>query len=239
VPQSPTNDEKKRVAILQPNYLPWKGYFDLIASVDELVIYETVQFTRRDWRNRNLIKTPQGPHWLTVPVSSKGKRHQTISQVRIHGTDWAINHWKALSQNYRRAKFFGEVAAWLQPLYLDRSYSHISELNKTLIVAVCGYLNIRTIITSSIDYSSKGERSIRLAEICEQTGAKVYVSGPSARIYVDEKAFSDRGIEISWFDYLGYKEYPQLWGPFVHNLTILDLLFNCGRESARYMRYVV
>src|SRR5690242_7600286 len=100
----------KKVAILQSNYIPWKGYFDMIASVDEFILYDDMQYTKRDWRNRNQIKTPQGLQWITVPVLVKGKYHQKINETEIYGSDWANEHWKALVQNYKRAKHFDEIA---------------------------------------------------------------------------------------------------------------------------------
>ena len=228
----------KRVAILQSNYIPWKGYFDLIASVDEFVLYDDMQFTRRDWRNRNQIKTPQGVQWLTVPVRVKGKYHQKIRETELDGTEWASDHWKALAQNYRRAPHFDEIVAWLEPLYRGASYSHISDLNRRLLEAICDYLSIRTVISNSWDYTLVDGKTERLVDLCVQAGGTEYISGPAAKDYVDEQVFKDQGVKLTWFDYTGYPEYPQLWGDFVHGVTILDLLFNCGRESPRYMRYV-
>jgi len=108
----------KKIAISQSNYIPWKGYFDMIAAVDEFILYDDMQYTRRDWRNRNQIKTPQGVHWLTVPVLVKGKYYQKIKDTQIDGADWALVHWKSLIQNYRATPHFNDIAAWLEPLYL-------------------------------------------------------------------------------------------------------------------------
>lgn len=228
----------KKVAILQSNYIPWKGYFDLIASVDEFILYDDMQYTRRDWRNRNQVKTPQGVQWLTVPVLVKGKYHQKIFDTEIDGTEWAAAHWKALAQNYRRAPNFAQIAAWLEPLYLEGDYSHISQLNRRFIEAICKYLGIKTTVTNSSDYRLIEGKTERLADLCAQAGGTEYISGPAAKDYVDERVFTDMRIKLTWFDYLGYPEYPQLWGEFVHGVTILDLLFNCGKDSPRYMRYV-
>lgn len=228
----------RRVAILQSNYIPWKGYFDMIAAVDEFILYDDMQYTRRDWRNRNQIKTPQGVQWLTVPVLVKGRYLQTIRETRIDGTDWSAHHWRSLVQNYRQAPHFLAVAPWLEPIYLGPPFVHLSQLNRALIEAICGFLEIRTTITNSWDYQLQDGRTERLAGLCAQAGATEYVSGPAAREYVDERVFHDAGIQLTWFDYTGYPEYPQLWGPFVHGVTILDLLFNCGKDAHRYMRYV-
>lgn len=228
----------KKVAILQSNYIPWKGYFDMIAAVDEFILYDDMQYTRRDWRNRNQIKTPQGVQWLTVPVQVKGKYHQKVRDTEIDGSDWALVHWKALAQNYRRAPHFDEIAAWLEPLYLAESYAHLSELNRRFIEVACNYLGIKTTISNSWDYKLLDGKTERLADLCAQAGGGEYLSGPSAKDYIEEKVFSEAGIKLTWFDYSGYPEYPQLWGEFAHGVTILDLLFNCGKDAPRYMRYV-
>lgn len=228
----------KKVAILQSNYIPWKGYFDMIAAVDEFILYDDMQYTRRDWRNRNQIKTPQGVQWLTIPVLVKGKFHQKIRETEIDGSDWSAIHWKALTQNYRRAPYFSEIAPWLEPLYLGTSYRYLSHLNRCFIEAVCQYLGIYTVIKNSWDYSLVDGKTERLADLCKQAGGTEYISGPAARDYIEDQVFANMDIQLTWFDYTGYPEYPQLWGEFTHGVTILDLLFNCGKESSRFMRYV-
>jgi hypothetical protein len=228
----------KKVAILQSNYIPWKGYFDLIAAVDEFILYDDMQYTRRDWRNRNKIKTPVGLQWLTIPVVAKGRYNQKIFETEIDGTDWASTHWKALTLNYGRAPHFAEIALWLEPLYLSQSYSNISHVNFCFIQAICKYLGIKTAISHSSDYNLPEGKTERLASLCLQAGGKEYISGPSANDYIEKQIFEEIGIKLTWFDYLGYSEYLQLWGEFVHGVTILDLLFNCGKEAPNYMRYV-
>lgn len=228
----------KRVAIVQSCYIPWKGYFDLIAAVDEFILYEDIQYTKRDWRSRNQIKTPQGVQWLTVPVKVKGKYHQTIRETEIDGVDWAEKHWKTIIQNYSRAPHFKEVAALFEPLYLNHQYTHLSALNRKLIEAACDYLGITTEISNSWDYTLVNGKSERLADLCGQAGGTEYISGPAAKDYIKENVFLDRGIKLVWFDYAGYAEYPQLWGEFTHHVTILDLMFNCGKDAPKYMRYV-
>ena len=225
----------KRVAILQSNYIPWKGYFDLIAAVDEFILYDDVQFTKNDWRNRNRIKTPKGLEWLSIPVGQAIDRR--IRDVELPDPRWQEKHWKTLEANYGRAAHFDEVAAIFRPLYRAR-HTHLSPLNRELIEAVCRYLGIRSRISNSWDYALAEGRIDRLVELCAQTGAAEYVTGPSARNYLDESAFAARGIKVTWFDYTGYSEYPQLWGEFSHEVSVLDMLFNCGRDAGRYMRFV-
>jgi hypothetical protein len=228
----------KRVAILQSNYIPWKGYFDMIAAVDEFILYDDMQYTRRDWRNRNQIKTPLGVQWLTVPVQVKGKYHQKIRDAEIDGLEWASAHGRAFEQNYRHTPHFDEIAAWLKPLYLNETYTYLSRLNRQFIEAACNYLGIKTVISNSWDYSLLDGKTERLADLCTQAGGTEYISGPAARDYIEESVFTERNIKLTWFDYSGYPEYPQLWGEFTHGVTILDLLFNCGKDAPRYMRYV-
>ncbi len=228
----------KKVAIVQSNYIPWKGYFDMIAAVDEFILYDDMQFTRRDWRNRNQIKTPQGLQWLTVPVQSKGKYDQAIKDTEIDGKDWAAAHWKSFSLNYARAPHFKQIAQWLQPIYVEESFTHLSVLNRRLIEAICQYVGIKTRITNSMDYTLIDGKTERLADLAKQAGGSEYISGPAAKDYVDEQVFRDYNIKLTWFDYQGYSEYPQLWGAFSHNVSILDLLFNCGRDAYQYMRFV-
>ncbi len=228
----------KKVAILQSNYIPWKGYFDMVAAVDEFILYDDMQYTRRDWRNRNKIKTPQGTVWLTVPVRVKGQYFQKIRDTEIDGAAWAASHWKSLTQHYSRAPYFGEIREWLEPLYIEKVYSHISVLNRTLLEAICRYLDIRTKISNSWDYTLVDGKTERLADLCRQAGGMEYVSGPAAKDYIEERIFTEHSIRLTWFDYEGYPEYPQLWGKFTHFVSILDLLFNCGKDSSRYMRYV-
>lgn len=226
----------KKVAILQSNYIPWKGYFDLIAAVDEFILYDDVQFTKNDWRNRNLIKTPQGIQWLTVPVGQDINRR--IRDVELPTGKWKLKHWKTLENNYRRAPHFEEIAEIMKPLYLVESFTHLSQLNRRFIEALCDYLGIKTVISNSWDYSFEGGKTARLADMCVQAGGAEYISGPAAKDYIEDTVFTGRGIKLTWFDYSGYPEYPQLWGEFTHRVSILDLLFNCGENAPKYMRYV-
>ncbi len=227
----------KRVAVLQSNYIPWKGYFDLIASVDEFIFYDDVQYTKNDWRNRNMIKTPQGVQWLSIPVGASISR--LIREVEIADPAAGSRHWARLVANYGRARHFAEVAAWLAPLYLESPWRRLSDVNQRLVNAICEAIGIRTLRRSSSDYRLEGGRSARLVSLCRQAGASVYVSGPAARSYLDVGEFDAAGITVEWFDYQSYPEYPQLWGPFVHQVSMVDLLFNCGAQAPRYMNRVV
>jgi len=227
----------KKVAILQSNYIPWKGYFDLIAAVDDFILYDDMQFTKNDWRNRNQIKTPSGAQWLTVPAGQDIRRR--IRDVMLADSAWQRKHWTTLQNNYARAPYFKEVAEWLAPLYLSEVHDNLSALNRRLIVAICAYLGIRTRIHNSWDFTLVEGRTERLVSLCQQVGANEYLSGPAAKDYMDESLMANAGIKLTWFDYAGYPPYPQQWGEFTHHVSIVDLLFNCGPDAARYMRYVV
>jgi hypothetical protein len=196
-----------------------------------------MQYTRRDWRNRNQIKTPRGVEWLTVPVQVKGKFNQKIRETETQGSQWVEHHWKTLVQNYRTAPHFEEIAEWLKPLFYTIPSLNLSEVNRRFIEAICGYLGIATTIKNSWDYPLGDGKSERLAGLCLAAGAQEYVSGPAARDYLDLQVFKDRDLKVTWFDYEGYAQYPQLHGDFAHGVSIVDLLFNCGPEARNYLRY--
>jgi hypothetical protein len=229
------NGPRKRAAILQSAYIPWKGYFDIIGLSDEFILYDDVQYTKETWRNRNRVKTPHGTIWLTIPVVSKGKFGQPIRDVKIADPRWARNHWKMIRQDYMRAAHFDQVAPVLEDLYLRAaSETFLSRVNELFIRAVSALLGIASRITRSMDYELKGDRVERLVHLCEQVGAREYLSGPSARAYLQEERFVEKGITVRWMDYSGYPPYQQLHGPpFVHEVTILDLLLNEGPEKAK------
>ncbi|MBC2716494.1 MAG: WbqC family protein [Desulfobacteraceae bacterium] len=229
--------KRKKIAIVQSNYIPWKGYFDLIAAVDEFILYDDMQFTKNDWRNRNKIKTPKGIEWISVPVGQNIRRR--IRDVELPNNYWQNKHWKTIESNYRRAPHFEEVAALFEPLYRQHQYTNLSALNREMIEAICAYLCITTKISNSWDYCLIDGKIERLVDLCTQAGGTEYISGPAAKDYIDESLFAERGIKLNWFNYAGYPEYPQLWGEFTHNVSILDLLFNCGKDARRYMKVQV
>lgn len=226
----------KRVAIVQSNYIPWKGYFDMIRRVDEFILYDDMQYTRRDWRNRNKIKTAQGLQWLTIPVVVKGKYHQTIKETVVSDPQWPRQHWATLQHNYSRAPYFEAYRDRIEPLYRTEDMpTQLSAINHRFLTAVCGMLDITTRLTWSMDYTIVPGKTERLVSLCQQAGATEYLSGPAARDYVVPELFEAAGITLRWFDYSGYPEYPQLYPPFEHGVSILDLIFNTGPEAGRYL----
>lgn len=233
----------KVVLITQSNYLPWKGYFDLIRAVDEMIILDSVQYTRRDWRNRNIIKTPNGPLWLTVPVEVKGRYQQAIDETLIANSDWAAGHIRNIEFNYKRAAGFAETAPWLiETLNSVAELPKLSEVNGRLIAAICARLGFATPIRRCTDLLDRQlmhdmDPTERLLELCKVAGATTYVSGPAAKDYLDVSRFNAVGINVDWADYSGYPEYPQLWGAFDHRVSIIDLLLNTGSSARQFMKY--
>lgn len=226
----------KFVAIVQSNYIPWRGYFDLINSVDEFILYDDVQYTVRDWRNRNIIKTPQGPKWLTIPVAVKGKYHQKIKDTVISDPDWARKHWSTVVHSYSRAPFFPSYREVFENLYLGTDERTLSRINYDFLRAICAVLGINTPITWSMDYQLVGDKTERLANLCSQAGATSYLSGPAAKVYLEEGLFREKGISVSYIDYSGYLEYDQLYPPFEPKVSVIDLIFNQGPDARNYLR---
>lgn len=225
-----------KIAILQSNYIPWKGYFDLMNMVDEFVVFDEAQFTKGDWRNRNLIKTPQGLQWLTIPVEKTGATSKKISEVRVADPAWGRKHWASIRQNYSRAAHFHELQEIFQPLFEPSGIRRLSEINLDFVDAIVGFLGIETKIRQSSEFELLPGRTERLLHICRQCDASEYVSGPGAQAYFDMELADAEGIRVTWMDYAGYPEYAQLHPPFEHGVTILDLLFNEGPKATRFMK---
>jgi hypothetical protein len=226
----------KKVAIVQSNYIPWKGYFDLINLVDEFILYDDMQYTRRDWRNRNLIKTAAGLKWLTIPVAVKGNYFQKIKDTTISDPGWTKKHWQSIVHSYSKAKHFSAYREAFENLYLSSSEKFLSRINYRFLTAICRILGIDTKITWSDDYVPEGGKTERLVNLCKQAGATSYLSGPAARAYLEEELFKRENIELQYMDYSAYPEYTQLLPPFQHEVSIIDLIFNEGPEATKYMK---
>lgn len=228
---------RKKIAVVQSNYLPWKGYFDLIQSVDEFVLYDDVQYTKRDWRNRNEIKTPRGKIWLSIPVEVKGKFTQSIRETKIADRNWRQRHWAAVENVFRRAPQFEAQREFVHALFERCRFGYLSEVNTFLLVEICRWLGIRTPIRQSSEYRyERGEKNEQLAALCRAAGADLYVSGPAARSYLNAEVFARSGVGVSYFDYSGYPEYAQLYPPFDHFVSVLDPIFNLGAQAANCLR---
>ena len=226
----------KKVAILQSDYIPWKGYFDIIGRVDEFILYDDMQYTRRDWRNRNQIKTANGLQWLTIPVDSKGKFFQKINETEVNSHDWAEEHWRTIHYNYAHAPYFPELAPWLEDLYKQAaSMTLLSDINYLFLSEICKFLGIKTKMSWSSDYVLEDGKTERLAGLVQSAGGSYYLSGPAAKDYIVDEVFASRGIELAYMEYEGYPEYPQQYGEFTHQVSILDLIFMTGHDAPKYM----
>ncbi len=223
-----------RVAAIQSSFIPWRGYFDFIANVDLFVFLDDVQYTVRDWRSRNKIKTQRGVEWLTVPVIHD-HRSQLVTETRIcHDVSWEKKHRGAWSANYRAAQYFGEVMQLLGNLEKTQD-STISELNIRLTRKICDYLEIKTPMILSSDLSLRGIKTERLIDLLKKLNATTYLSGPSADAYLDKNLFRQNGFRLEYKSY-DYAPYPQLWGDFIGDVTVLDLIANCGPQAKDYIR---
>ena len=220
----------KRIAILQSNYIPWKGYFDLIAAVDEFIIYDCVQYTKHDWRNRNQIKTAQGKSWLTIPVRQQSLG-QTIEQTRIADPSCFRRHWTSFRQAYAKAPHLEYCNTLLSDIFLDETPpAMLSDANRRLIERICNGLGINTRISSAVDYSPSGDRMERLLDLCLKTGASHYLSGPAARAYVDEARFAQAGVIV---DGCATKAIPSIRSSIRRRSTISSACWTCSRRPAR------
>lgn len=226
----------KKVAISQSNYIPWKGYFDLIDQVDEFVLYDDMQYTKRDWRNRNKIKLQNQLSWLSIPVLVKGKYFQKISETTISDSNWSEKHWNSIKHAYAKAPFFKEYKDWLEDLFLNKSKNleHLSEVNFLFINEICKFLEIETNIKWSSDFELVDGQTEKLLGVCKDLESNLYLSGPAAKNYLDEDLFSNEKIEVQWMNYDNYPEYKQLHGGFEHGVSILDVILNTGKDAKKY-----
>jgi hypothetical protein len=223
------------VAVIQSNYLPWKGYFDILHDADVFIFYDDVQYTTEDWRNRNRIKAHTGPQWLTIPIGADARR-QLIHEVALPAGKWAVNHWKTLQQYYGKAPHFKRYAEFFQHVYLERRWTHLAELNQFLIAHIAReFLGIRTQFRDSRDFAPEGARGDRLLDLLKKAGATRYISGPSAQAYIAPASFEAAGIDLRYKSYAGYPVYPQAFPPFAHDVSIIDLLFHVGPEAPYYI----
>lgn len=224
----------KKVAIIQSNYIPWKGYFDIIHDVDLFVFYDDVQYTKNDWRNRNKVKTAQGLCWLTIPVGPAEDR--LICEVEIGNGSWSRKQWETVKQSYSKTPYFKEYQDFFQYVYLEAKWANLSELNQYLVKTISKeFLGIQTSFKDSREFHAQGEKLDRLVDLLGKVGANLYVSGPTAKGYIDESRFRDAAIELVYKNYSGYPEYPQPFPPFQHAVSIVDLLFCCGPEAPYFI----
>jgi hypothetical protein len=227
-----------KCVILQPSYIPWRGYFDQIALADVFVFLDDVQYDKHGWRNRNRVKTHQGPVWLTIPVFSKGatSQHILINQIEINNRQpWNEKHLRTLQQAYSKAPYFDRYTDLLEDFYADPPRM-LADFNIDLSIALARELGIEdTRFMRSSELKVGGQKTDRLIAILEKLGADHYISGPSARAYVEPEKFAAASIQLTYMQYK-YPEYPQLYPPYDPNLSILDLLFMTGPDAMAYIQ---
>lgn len=219
------------MAIIQSNYIPWKGYFDIIHDVDEFIFHDDLQYTKGDWRNRNRIKTAGGPRWLTIPVGSSEQRR--ICDVELPGPSWTRDHWRRLTEAYGRSPFFSLYREYFEDLYLGRRWTGLAEMNQAFIIGISSQLlGAPTTFRRSDEFDLRESKGARVIELLRKAGATEYVSGPAAKQYITDETFTRAGIAVIWKDYMGYPEYGQMYPPFEHQVTVLDVLFHTGPQAA-------
>lgn len=221
------------IGILQPGYLPWLGFFDQIFHTDKFVILDDVQYTTRDWRSRNRIKTPNGVIWLTVPTH--GTQHDIINQVKIdYGNNWQKKHLKSIEFSYKKAPSFN----WLMPdlkKIINRKFTFLLDLDIELIYCIMKKIGIQTeILFSSSLKIVERDKSLRMLRIVEKLGGNHLLEGKAGLNYIDINIFTEKGIKVEFQDYK-HPVYPQLWGEFIPYLSVIDLLFSCGNDSLKYI----
>lgn len=229
-----------RVGIIQSSYIPWRGYFDMIERCDVFVFLDSVQFTRRDWRTRNAIKTPNGSSWLSIPVKQKGNFHASIDSVVISDPSWAATHLRSIQGAYRRAEAYDAVYPVLADAFAAIAHQNsLSTVNQHLTRALCEALEIKTPLLVDVDLIARAsldtaDSTQRLIDLAKAAGGTSYLSGPSAHSYLDERRFQDAGLKVEWMDYANSLiPYRQLWGDFVPAVSIIDPLLNLGFEATR------
>jgi hypothetical protein len=226
----------KKIAIIQSNYIPWKGYFDIMNMADEFILYDDAQYTRRDWRNRNKIKCQNGIRWLSIPVEAKSNFYSKIKEMKIADKKWGAQHWKTIAHNYARAAYFRAYDEIFEELYLNTAEVYLSEINYKFIRKINEILGINTKISWSWDYKFEGSKTEKLLSLCKSAGATEYISGPTAKDYLNDELFKKENIKLAWMDYSNYPEYRQLYPPFEHQVSIIDLIFNAGPGAIKYMK---
>ncbi len=226
-----------KIAIIQPSFLPWRGYFHLIQRSDIFVFYDDVQYDKDSWRNRNIIKTKNGPQWITVPVLKKNRFGQKINEVMINNIPegaWQKKIWNAILMNYRKSRYFNKFAPFFEPIF-SRSWEKLVDLDIFTTVSICDILGIKRNFFRSSELAVSGDRITRLVNICKKLNADHYISGPSAANYIKrDDEFTQNGIKLEFHNY-GYSGYEQLYGEFLPQVSIIDLLFNCGKKSGDYI----
>ncbi len=226
----------KKVAMFQSNYIPWKGYFDIIHDVDVFVFYDDVQYTTRDWRNRNLIKPKNGLTWLTVPVVNQGLRDKKIYEVEIDtASGWQQKHFKTITMSYAKAPYLKKYMDVLEELYLGKTWTNLAEMNVFFTKKICALLGIEAEFVNLQDLNVTGEKDgEKILNVCEKLNCNYVLNGPAAKEFIRQELFDENGVTIEYKTY-DYPTYRQLGFPFEHKVSILDLLLNTGEKAPEYI----
>ena len=225
-----------KAIITQSNYVPWKGYFTSMISATHLVLYDDMQYTKRDWRNRNKIITRSGPKWLSIPVDTKGKYHQKINETKIKDPDWNLKHWNNIKENYRKAPFFSDYGKVIEEIYLKelQGVEYLSSINRKILERFIQMLGLQIEIIDSRDFDLIGNKTEKLVNICKDLDATEYFTGPAAKSYMQEDLFTSQGIKVNYYNLDGFQEYNQMWDGFDHFVSIIDMFMNLGEDTIKY-----
>ncbi|MFQ2061915.1 WbqC family protein [Aeromonas veronii] len=225
--------KEKKIAIIQSNYIPWIGYFDILSQVDEFILLDSVQYTTRDWRNRNRILTPHGPMWLTIPVCHT-QQSQTISSTKVVDNKWSSKHLSIIKTQYKKANYFeryiGEIESWYGQA---KEFDYISDINVFFIKKIACILGITTPVVFDnfyLDGDEYTDATERLACIAERACADAYLSGPAAKKYLDSSYFQKKGIAVAWVTYPEYMKYQQVSPGFIDKMSLIDVLLCAGAD---------
>lgn len=226
--------DTRRAVILQSSYIPWKGYFDLLHKADIFIVYDSVQFTKRDWRSRNKVRTEDGTAWLSIPVLTKGRREQAIDEAQVSDTSWSNKHWGTIERSLGAAPFFQQYAPdWRDWFAATGELSSLHEINLLFIRNLADCLGITTPIVRDRELGlSTGSPTERLINLCLAAEADSYLTGPAALDYLECELFDSAGLDLEVIDYSPYSPYEQTKPGFEAGVTVLDLLANVG-PSAR------
>lgn len=224
----------KKVAVLQSNYIPWKGYFDIIHDVDLFIFHDDLQYTKNDWRNRNKIYSQNGPLWLSIPVGTN--EHRLILDVKMNDKKWQKEHFNRIKMSYSKAPYFKKYLDFIEYVYLEKQWDYLYELDRFIITKISkDFLGCNTVFGDSRDYNPQGSKHEKLLNLLVNCEADLYVSGPAAKDYIISKDYEKAGIKLAWKNYEGYPNYKQFDYEFNHYVSILDLLFHTGDEAPYYI----
>ncbi len=224
-----------QVGIHQPMYLPWVGLFDRISKCDLFIFLDNVQYSKNYFLNRNKIKTPNGSGWLTVPVLTKGNFGQLIKDIKIdNNTDWSKKHWMSIYYSYKKAPYFSSYGNFFETAY-QKKWIYLIDLSEYMLTGILNFMKVQVPIKKASVLAVQGKKEDLILNICNSVGASEYLSGPDGRNYMDLNIFGENNIKVYFHDYR-HPEYPQLYGKFLPQMSVIDLLFNCGSQSLSILK---